>query len=181
MQGGLSTVLADLVWGIAEGGIDNSPNVQGDPAAEPVDNILTYQINEPGLLDFSSRDTQIMIRDIIGDLFSDIDNSVPAQGRESLVSFIARNPMNALREYCNPGSTTDGPDDDTVEPSLPPVAADACSRIDPETQLPVGKDFHIVAFTFLATTDEGVRMCSPCCAVLCHAAPVALLNVPQSA
>eukprot|EP00892_Ulva_mutabilis_P004434 jgi/Ulvmu1/2362/UM013_0210.1 len=159
-RGGLSTVLADLVWGIEEGGIDNTPNVQGDPAAEPVDNILTYQVEQPSPqpLDFSDRDTQIMIRNIMGDLFQDIDNSVPRAGREGIVSFIARNPMNALREYCNPGSTTDGPQaEDAPEPNLPTVAAEACSRLDPETQLPTGRDFQIVAFTFLATTEEGTR------------------------
>ena len=175
MQGGLSTVLADLVWGIAEDGIDNTPNVQGDPAAEPVDNILTYQINaqrdqpDPKPLDFSDKNTQVMIRAIVEDLFVDVDGSVPAQGREGLVRFIARNPMNALREYCNPGSTSDAVDEDRPPPNLPSIVAQACSDPDPNTRLPTGKNFQIVAFTFLATTEEGVRRCLRCARCL-HAA-----------
>lgn len=154
MQGGLSTVIADLVWGLAADGIDNTPNVQGDPAAEPVDNILTYQVEQPGqLLDFGTVETQLMIRDILGTLFADIDAGIPLDERRGVVSFIARNPLNAVREFCVPGSTTDTPEEDRPPRNNLPE----CQNIDDATRLPTGKDFHAAAFMFIATSPEGVR------------------------
>lgn len=43
VQGGFSTVIADLVYGVAVGGIDNDPNTkEGDPAGKPESNRLTF-------------------------------------------------------------------------------------------------------------------------------------------
>lgn len=45
VQGGYSTVVSDVVWGVAVGGIDNRPNADdGDPAGAPVANKLTFDL-----------------------------------------------------------------------------------------------------------------------------------------
>jgi hypothetical protein len=65
VQGGFSTIQADIVYGIAPGGIDNTPNTKdGDPAGAPEPNILKF---DPAF-DPATPEGQQLVKDQLADL-----------------------------------------------------------------------------------------------------------------
>jgi hypothetical protein len=83
LQGRESAVQVDLLWGLTPGqgkdgqGIDNSPNLDGDPAGTPVDVLLTHD----SAWDPSDPKTQAQIFTQLselskrGDIFTSVTNN----------------------------------------------------------------------------------------------------------
>jgi hypothetical protein len=152
VQGGFSTVIADIVWGIKRGiapeepggGIDNTPNIDGDPAGEPADNILTFDDS----FDLSKKEYQQLVEQQLGDLFTDIPNAQVRPGREHLVKFIVYNPLQVIRTFCAPES----PSDVEAYEAERPARERFCGMLDPDTNLPLGDNFNHVAYRVIATS-----------------------------
>ena len=118
---GLSSVEADIVFGVAPGvgnepsdGINNAVNADGDPIAELEPLPLAFCSDEPGRcrgqsIDFGDPESQRAVSSVLRTLFT-LDGQVvePADGARKLVGAIQGNPLQALREWCSPGNDTEG-------------------------------------------------------------------------
>lgn len=69
-----STVAASLVWGVALGGIDDSPTVGGDPVGPPVPTLVEFAA--PGRFNLSDAQTQLLVMRQLGDLFEALEGAV---------------------------------------------------------------------------------------------------------
>ena len=85
MQGVFSTVPATIIWGLAPGGIDNSPNVGGDPVGLPQIDPLTFDPE----FNLSQPEWQLLVQRQMADLFEDatvgtgveaVDNATESAG-----------------------------------------------------------------------------------------------------
>jgi hypothetical protein len=100
LQGGFSTIVADIVWGVSKAkddpdkedllGIDNTPNEEGDPAGDP-ENPWIYLDPE---FDLSDPKWQLLVQRQLTSLFQSADeDSEPNPEWAYLVNTIDINPL----------------------------------------------------------------------------------------
>jgi hypothetical protein len=65
VQGVFSTIQAQILWGLEEGGVDNTPNVEGDPVGLPQTTLLKFAPQ----FDLSKPEWQLLVNRQLEDLF----------------------------------------------------------------------------------------------------------------
>lgn len=65
VQGVFSTIPATIIWGLTPDGIDNTPNVEGDPVGLAQINPLTFDTS----FDLSKPKWQLLVQRQMADLF----------------------------------------------------------------------------------------------------------------
>lgn len=69
-----STVAASLVWGVATGGIDDSPTVGGDPVGPPSPTLVEFAPHAE--FNLSEPETQLLVMRQLTDLFEPVEVSL---------------------------------------------------------------------------------------------------------
>jgi hypothetical protein len=77
-----STVPAAIIYGLAPDGIDNTPNVEGDPVGQPSLNLLTFD----KWFDLSQPKWQLLVQRQMEDLFEPTKVSTGVQAVDSMTN-----------------------------------------------------------------------------------------------
>lgn len=151
---GLSSVKADLVWGVL--GSDNSENAFGDPIAA----IQRVPIDFDETFDLRTKESQQLVFAHLADLI-DPETGDPRPNRANLTNGVNENPLQDLRVFCNPDLADNSDQSLLGEPDSGSGTSESfafsCQNIDSETNLPMGDSFAEALFAYQRTGPGVVR------------------------